>query len=54
MALGAAIGRFAARSKAIATGWDGIRTATVDIPAETLAGTLALRRNTNVSGPGQN
>ena len=54
LALGAAMGQPAARMRAAATGWDGIRTATVSSPAVTMSGTSSDRGTTMVRGPGQN
>ena len=53
LALGAAMGTPAARSRANATGWAGIRTATASSPAVATSGTCAALGSTRVSGPGQ-
>lgn len=52
LAEGAASGRPAASIMARATGWEGIRTATVGKPALTASGTRPLRGRIMVSGPG--
>ena len=53
LALGAASGTPAARITARATGWLGIRTATVSMPPVVVSGTRSERGSTIVSGPGQ-
>ena len=53
LALGAAMGRLQVLSSAAATGWEGMRTATVSSPAVTASGTAGLRGMISVSGPGQ-
>ena len=54
MALGAAMGRPAAFISARAWRLSGTRTATVESPAVTIAGTAPALGSTSVSGPGQN
>ncbi|EFR83444.1 conserved hypothetical protein, partial [Listeria monocytogenes FSL F2-208] len=54
-ALGAATGTFAAFINARLTGCSGMRTPTVDKPAETFAAKLSFfKGRITVSGPGQN
>ena len=53
LAEGAAMGRAQARSMAAATGWLGMRTATVDSPAVTTSGRQGFLGHSTVSGPGQ-
>ena len=53
LAEGAARGRPAARMTCRATGWEGIRTATVGNPAVTSPGTQGAWGKMMVSGPGQ-
>ncbi len=54
LALGAARGRPVTAINRRATGWLGIRIATVERPAGTMDGTAAVFFITSVSGPGQN
>ena len=54
LALGAATGTPAALSSLSATGWSGMRTATLLSPALVTAGTVGFLGSSNVSGPGQN
>ncbi len=54
LALGAAIGVSDARISESATACLGILTATVSKPATVMSGTVLLRLNRSVSGPGQN
>ena len=54
LALGAARGTPAARIRASATSFSGIRTPTVARPPVMPRGTASLRRNTSVKGPGAN
>src|SRR5262249_38625917 len=53
-ALGAAIGKPVARINCLATGWLGIRKATVAPEADTIFGNAIFRLSPKVSGPGQN
>ena len=53
LALGAAMGTPAARIRARAVLWSGMRTATVGSPAATWSGTRLLRLKIRVRGPGQ-
>ncbi len=53
LADGAAIGAFAARMSASATGCAGTRIATVSRPAVTIPGMASRLRRTSVRGPGQ-
>ena len=54
LADGAAMGSPLARIMALATGWEGIRTATVSRPAVVASGIRGSRGRIIVSGPGQN
>ena len=54
LALGAARGVPAARMSRRKRGWDGMRTATLSRPADTMPGTAGFLGSTRVSGPGQN
>ena len=47
------MGQPAARIRAAATGWEGMRTATVSSPAVTASGMISDRGTTIVRGPGQ-
>ena len=53
LALGAAMGRPAARISAMATGCEGKRTATVSSPPVTESGTISVFGKIMVNGPGQ-
>ena len=53
LADGAARGTPAVRISSRATGWLGMRTATVSRPAVTMSGTVSFFRKIRVSGPGQ-
>ena len=53
LAEGAAMGRPQVFNISAATGWEGIRIATVGSPAVTSGGTAGFRINSMVKGPGQ-
>ncbi len=54
LADGAATGKAHRSSRARATGWSGTRSPTVSRPPVVAGDSCGARRNTNVSGPGQN
>jgi hypothetical protein len=51
---GAAMGTALSSMSLLATGWLGMRTATVSNPPVVTVGTLSVLGKTSVSGPGQN
>ena len=53
-ALGAAMILLLLRMNSLASGWEGMRIATVSSPPVALAGTVFFLGNITVKGPGQN